>query len=367
MYNGSIQSVGPRYCPSIEDKIARFSDKNKHQIFLEPTSLDSVEIYPNGISTSLPQPIQKEFLQTIEGLEKAKIIRAGYAVEYDFVFPQQLKLSLEMKECDNLFLAGQINGTTGYEEAAAQGIVAGINAARKVQEKEAIIFTRENSYIGVLIDDLVTKGTEEPYRMFTSRAEYRLLLREENADSRLCELGYQIGLLSQKKYDLFCKKQEKITQLKKWIHSKKLSSSKSLKDYCLQKNISLKNFSLPSFLKHSEVSFSSIEKALSKEWKKELEKWNKEEKSFVENDLKYEGYIKKQQKQIQQYQKMHLQKIPLMTNYEEIGGLSAEVKEKLKKYRPENLAQCLKISGITPAAVSILMVHFKTKNSATQN
>ena len=199
VYNGSIQSSGPRYCPSIEDKIVRFSDKDKHQIFLEPTSLDSIEIYPNGISTSLPEEVQRDFVHSIKGLEKAKIIRAGYAVEYDYVFPQQLKLSLELKCLEGLFLAGQINGTTGYEEAAAQGLMAGINAALKIQNKKPLVLTRDVSYIAVLIDDLVTKGTEEPYRMFTSRAEYRLLLREENADQRLCEIGYKIGLLNAEK------------------------------------------------------------------------------------------------------------------------------------------------------------------------
>ena len=361
MYNGNIKSLGPRYCPSIEDKIFRFPEKNKHQIFLEPTALDSIEIYPNGISTSLSEEVQKEFLHTIEGLEKAKIIRAGYAVEYDFAFPKQLQASLELKEFENLFFAGQINGTTGYEEAAAQGLVAGINASRKVQQKDPIFFTRDSSYIGVLIDDLVTKGTEEPYRMFTSRCEYRLLLREDNADQRLCELGYKIGLLGESKYRQFCEKQEKINNLKKWVQTKSLKPDEKTTSFCKKNSLRMKKYSLESFLKQPNISFSCLEEIFSKNWQQELKKWNFTHKKFVENALKYEGYIKKQQKQIVQYQKMNLQSIPKSIDYEKVGGLSNEVREKLNQHRPENLAHCLKISGITPAAVGILMVYLKTK------
>ena len=268
VYNGSIQSSGPRYCPSIEDKIVRFSDKDKHQIFLEPTSLDSIEIYPNGISTSLPEEVQRDFVRSIKGLEKAKIIRAGYAVEYDYVFPQQLKLSLELKCLEGLFLAGQINGTTGYEEAAAQGLMAGINAALKIQNKKPLVLTRDVSYIAVLIDDLVTKGTEEPYRMFTSRAEYRLLLREENADQRLCEIGYKIGLLNEEKYQMFCEKYQKVTDLRKWTATANIKLNKALSCFYEKKGISQKNYKLAQLLKQPEINFKALEKLFPKEWRK---------------------------------------------------------------------------------------------------
>ncbi len=358
-YNGDIQSSGPRYCPSIEDKIVRFADKKKHQIFLEPTSLDSIEIYPNGISTSLPEKVQLDFVRSIKGLEEAKIIRAGYAVEYDFVFPNQLQLSLELKSLKGLFLAGQINGTTGYEEAAAQGLIAGINAALQIQKKEPLILTRDVAYLAVLIDDLVTKGTEEPYRMFTSRAEYRLLLREENADQRLCEIGYKIGLLSKAKYQKFCQKYKKVESLKKWTASLRLKPSEKLLDFYEKKEISQKNYKLTHLLKQPTVAFKTLEKFFPAIWKKELKQWEQVHKNIVETDLKYEGYIKKQQVQLKQYHKLHLQPIPHNLDYSLVGGLSAEVKEKLVYYRPENLSQMLKISGITPAATTILMVYLK--------
>ena len=355
VYNGSIQSSGPRYCPSIEDKIVRFSDKDKHQIFLEPTSLDSIEIYPNGISTSLPEEVQRDFVHSIKGLEKAKIIRAGYAVEYDYVFPQQLKLSLELKCLEGLFLAGQINGTTGYEEAAAQGLMAGINAALKIQNKKPLVLTRDVSYIAVLIDDLVTKGTEEPYRMFTSRAEYRLLLREENADQRL------------EKYQMFCEKYQKVTDLRKWTATANIKLNKALSCFYEKKGISQKNYKLAQLLKQPEINFKALENFFPKEWQEETKQWSKTHKDIVQTDLKYEGYIKKQQTQLKQYRKMHLHSIPNNLDYSLIGGLSAEVREKLIQYRPENLSQMLKISGITPAAATILMIYLKNQGKPTQN
>lgn len=362
IYGGAIQSTGPRYCPSIEDKVVKFREKERHQIFLEPVSLDSIEIYPNGISTSLPLEVQEKFLRTIVGLEQVEVMRPGYAIEYDFLYPHQLKLSLESKAYKNLFFAGQINGTTGYEEAAAQGILAGINAALAVADKEPLELLRNQSYIGVLVDDLVVNGTNEPYRMFTSRAEYRLILREDNADERLCEIGYKLGLLEETKYHKFLAKQEKIGQLKSYIQEQRAIKAPALDvSSSLQKILPMK----PSFyqlLKQPEVNFELLTNLASSEQLEVLEDFSQEEKFRVENDCKYEGYVKRQEAQIRQYLKFGKTKIPLQCPFHLIPGLSLEVREKLAKNRPQTLEQAKKISGVTPAALTILYVYLQ-KNS----
>ena len=360
MYGGEIHSVGPRYCPSIEDKVVRFPDRDRHQIFLEPTSLKSVEIYPNGMSTSMPLEVQVEFMRSIKGFKNVEIMRPGYAIEYDFAFPHQLKTTLELKDFENLYLAGQMNGTTGYEEAAAQGLISGINAALKSEDKEPFVLLRNESYIGVLIDDLIAKGTQEPYRMFTSRAEYRLLLREDNADERLCKKGFDIGLLSIEKYQAFVEKQKRIDKFKLFLQE----------NYLLPKEEVIKEFeklaiqppkarsAFVTLLKHPKVSISFLEKISDQS---EFETWSSDEKKFTEADIKYEGYIKRQASQIKNYLKMESIHIPDEIDYLKIGGLSNEVIEKLSFHKPQTLGQANKISGVTPAAITILMVYIRNR------
>jgi tRNA uridine 5-carboxymethylaminomethyl modification enzyme len=318
LYSGKIKGVGPRYCPSIEDKVVRFADKERHHLFLEPEGLDIPEIYVNGLSTSLPLDAQLKVVRSIKGLEHAEIAKPGYAVEYDFLPPTQLYPTLETKLIGGLYCAGQINGTSGYEEAAAQGLMAGINAARSILNEEPIILSRSDAYIGVLIDDLVTKGTEEPYRMFTSRAEYRLLLREDNADMRLSELGHEIGLLDDGQHKKFCVKRGKIEEL-----------LKETKDAARRKKI----FDLSA--QPAEI------------------------REAVEIELKYEGYLKIQHDQVGKLKELESFKLPSFFNYDLVKGLSNEVKAKLKEIKPQNLAQASEISGITPAAVSILMIYLR--------
>ncbi|MCP4298217.1 MAG: tRNA uridine-5-carboxymethylaminomethyl(34) synthesis enzyme MnmG [Proteobacteria bacterium] len=358
MYSGAITGVGPRYCPSIEDKITKFPDKDRHQTFLEPTSLSSVEYYPNGMSTSMPLDIQLAFLRSMKGLENVEIMRPGYAIEYDFIQPTQLKLSLEMKAYQGLFCAGQINGTSGYEEAAAQGLIAGVNAALMVQEKEPLCLLRNEAYIGVMIDDLVSKGTEEPYRMFTSRAEYRLFLREDNADQRLAERGYQIGLLSEENYHQFMKKNEQIQSLRDFTTSTRLIPSKKNKELLLENNIDPPEhrLSLESFLKKPNTSFDVIGQCDHQDELEELNNWDESIRKFVETEIKYAGYIKRQESQVNKYLKTEAVKIPSDFGYGDVGGLSREVVQKLSSNQPQTLGQAGKISGITPAAITILMV-----------
>ncbi len=356
LFCGVIKGIGPRYCPSIEDKVVRFSDKDRHQIFLEPVGLDTVEIYPNGLSTSLPMDIQIKMLHSVPGLERVRIIRPGYAIEYDYADPIQLQPSLETKLVENLFFAGQINGTSGYEEAAAQGLMAGINASLKIRKLPPFILGRDEAYIGVLIDDLVTKGTKEPYRMFTSRAEYRLLLREDNADLRLREKGRTVGLVNDEDYSLFLKKKDLIAntleRLEKTIIYPTAGINERLRELG---SSSLKNpVSLAEILRRPEISFTDLKYLQEDDFPIESEVAEE-----VEIQTKYNGYIKRQQEQVNKFLKLERMPIPRDLDFQEIPGLTAEVREKLEKVKPLSLGQASRISGVTPAAISILMIYLR--------
>lgn len=358
LYSGAITGIGARYCPSIEDKVMKFPEKDRHQVFIEPTSLNSVEYYPNGISTSLPLNVQLQYIRSIEGLENAEIIRAGYAIEYDYVIPTQLKSTLETKDIKNLYCAGQINGTSGYEEAAAQGMMAGINAALKNQEKDPFILLRNDAYIGVLIDDLISKGTNEPYRMFTSRAEYRLILREDNADFRLSEKSYNIGLLGEEKYKIYQGRVEAAQQVKQFISETRIAPSDVANQLFTENNCQpLPNrMKLAEVLKKPNVTVELLEQISDQPDLEPLKNWEENLKKYVETEIKYEGYIQRQDAQIKKYLKVESINIPEELEYKAVGGLSNEVIQKLLQHRPQTLGQASKISGITPAAITILMV-----------
>ena len=368
MFRGEIEGKGPRYCPSIEDKVVRFSDKERHQIFIEPIGLNTNEMYIQGMSSSMPEELQIKFYRTIKGLENCEFTRPAYAIEYDSIEAFELKNTLELKKIEGLYGAGQINGTSGYEEAAAQGLIAGINAARKIQGKDPVVLSRNEAYIGVLIDDIVLKSTQEPYRMMTSRAEYRLLLRQDNADYRLTELGHSIGLITDSRYKKFRDKWDNIENEIKRIKETKINDVEKTNNYLEGKGLSTLSgrVFLVDLLKRSEITYEDIQNI-----EKLNEISNKEEygitreltnieKKQVEIMIKFEGYIKMQEKQIEKTRKMEKKQIPEDFNYDEVKGLRLEALEKLKKFLPVNIRQASLISGVSPADITVLLLYLET-------
>ena len=357
MYGGlnDVTGVGPRYCPSIEDKVMRFKDKERHQLFLEPESLYYDDIYLQGFSTSMPYEIQEQLVHSLPGLENAKILKYAYAIEYDAIYPTQMKANLESKVIENLFTAGQINGTSGYEEAACQGLMAGINASLKLENKEPLILKRNEAYIGVLIDDLITKGIKDPYRLLSSRAEYRLLLRSDNADERLTPKGKEIGLISDERYEKYLNKKSKEQELMNLLKKNKITPKQDVLEYLEKVNSStLKDgISLYDLLKRPEIKMENIEHFVN------LDEYEKEIKENVEINIKYEGYINKVNKEIIDYNKLESKKIPSDIDYDKIINLASEAKQKLKEVRPDTLAQALRISGVNPIDISLLSIYIK--------
>lgn len=359
MYGGldDIKGIGPRYCPSIEDKVVRFSDKERHQLFVEPESLYYDDIYLQGFSTSMPKEIQDEMVHSLEGLEHAKINKYGYAIEYDAIYPTQLKQSLETKLIENLFTAGQINGTSGYEEAACQGLIAGINASLKIENKEPLVLKRNEAYIGVLIDDLVTKGVRDPYRLLTSRAEYRLLLRHDNADLRLREYGHNIGLIDEERYQNFILKKEKIKELTELLKTHKTSPKKEVNEFFekVGSPILKDSITLYDLLKRQDFHMNEIKHFIDFDYGEEVEE-------EVEINIKYEGYIKKATEEANKMINLENKKIPEDIDYMKIHNLASEAKQKLSEVRPTSIGQALRISGVNPSDISILMIYLKRKN-----
>ena len=356
LYAGVIEGIGPRYCPSIEDKVVRFPEKERHQTFIEPEGLDTVEYYPSGMSTSLPIDVQIAFYRSMVGLEQVEIMRPAYGIEYDYVDPVELHATLETKRTPNLFHAGQINGTSGYEEAAGQGILAGINAALRVKGEDLITLGRHEAYIGVMVDDLVTLGTKEPYRMFTSRAEYRLLLREDNADMRLRDLGYRLGLVDQQTYDYFCDKRNQITQEIARLSTTRMDLTPEQRGCCEALGCSdiQKGTSLEHFLRRPEVTYDDIAS-----FDPVAESIRADVRDQVAINIKYKGYIDRQEEQIERLRRYEEVSIPADFSYDSLPGLTTEVREKLEKYRPDTLGQALRIQGVTPAAISVITISLK--------
>src|SRR5699024_10441707 len=356
MFSGMVEGVGARYCPSIEDKIVRFSDKPRHQIFIEPEGANTKEMYVQGLSTSLPEEVQVEMLRTVKGMENAKLMRPGYAIEYDVVIPHQLDLSLEVKSLPGLFTAGQMNGTSGYEEAAGQGIMAGINAARKVQGKDPLILKRNEAYIGVMIDDLVTKGTTEPYRLLTSRAEYRLLLRHDNADTRLTEKGYEFGLVTEEQYNLYKSNQAEVAEELDRLANVRLKPTQELQDFLAEKNsAALKDGIMASdLLRRPELKIDDILKFAPSD--KELSRQVREQ---VEIQIKYAGYIVNEQRKVEKLHRLEQKEIPADIDWDAIDSLATEARQRLKEIGPRTLAQASRVSGVNPADVSIIMVYLQ--------
>ena len=360
LYAGKIEGTGPRYCPSIEDKVVRFSDKPRHQAFVEPVGMDTDEMYIQGLSSSLPEEVQIAFYRTIPGLENAEFTRSAYAIEYDCINPSNLKLSLEYKGIDGLFMAGQTNGTSGYEEAACQGLIAGINASQKIKGKEPVILDRSQGYIGVLIDDIVTKGTNEPYRMMTSRAEYRLLLRQDNADLRLTEIGHEVGLISDERYQKFLNKKANIEKEIQRLKNETVKPTEKVNE--LLKKYGTTELStgtkMSELLKRTELDYNKL--APIDENRPELTLQEKEE---VEIQIKYEGYIKMQEAQVEKFKKLETKLLPEELKYEQIKGLSLEARQKLNKFKPRSIGQASRISGVSPADISVLLIYLQVNKN----